>query len=133
MDLDAGRLSVRQTLTVVNGRLSFQAPKTRTSRRTVPLPAVVVEELGAHQQRQEIERQPAVTAGRSQGSSSPPQMADRSHRPRWAGNGENYAHGNLDEHAAALARLGAVVGNTLPSTVSVNETTEAEQDRGNVG
>jgi hypothetical protein len=44
-----------------------------------------------------------------------------------------YAHGNLDEHAAALARLGAVVGSPLPSTVAVNETTEEEQDRGNVG
>jgi hypothetical protein len=44
-----------------------------------------------------------------------------------------YAHGNLDEHAAALARLGSVIGGTLPSTVAVNETIEEEQDRGNVG
>lgn len=43
------------------------------------------------------------------------------------------AHGNLDEHAAALARLGAVIGTTLPSTVAVNETTAEAQDRGNVG
>src|SRR5690349_5027232 len=27
-----------------------------------------------------------------------------------------YAHGGLDEHAAALARLGAVIDGTLPST-----------------
>jgi hypothetical protein len=38
-----------------------------------------------------------------------------------------YAHGNLDQHAAALARLGAAIGETLPSTRS----TEEEQDRGN--
>ena len=39
-----------------------------------------------------------------------------------------YAHGNLDEHAAALARLGAAIGGTLPSTVAVNESAEEEQD-----
>ena len=44
-----------------------------------------------------------------------------------------YAHGNLDEHAAALARLSAVIDSTWPSTVAVNEATEEEQDRGNVG
>jgi hypothetical protein len=27
-----------------------------------------------------------------------------------------YAHGNLDEHASALARLGAVIDGSLPST-----------------
>jgi hypothetical protein len=43
-----------------------------------------------------------------------------------------YAHGNLDEHAAALARLGAVIDGTLPSTVAVNGCTEEEQDHGNM-
>jgi hypothetical protein len=39
-----------------------------------------------------------------------------------------YAHGNLDQHAAALAWLGAAIGEMLPSTVAVNETTEEKQD-----
>lgn len=56
VDLDAARLTVRQTLTVVNGKLSFQQPKTRTSRRVVPLPGIVVEALRAHRERQEKER-----------------------------------------------------------------------------
>ena len=56
VDLESARLSVRQTLTVVNGRLSFERPKTRTSRRVVPLPAVVVDALRAHRERQEKEQ-----------------------------------------------------------------------------
>ncbi len=56
VDLESARLSVRQTLTVINGRLSFERPKTRTSRRIVPLPAVVVDALRAHRERQEKER-----------------------------------------------------------------------------
>lgn len=55
VDLDAGRLTVRQTLTVINGWLSFERPKTRKSRRVVPLPAVVVDALHVHRERQEKE------------------------------------------------------------------------------
>lgn len=38
-----------------------------------------------------------------------------------------YAHGNLNEHVAALARHGTAIGETLPSTIAVNEATEEEQ------
>jgi integrase len=181
IDLNTGRLSVRQTLTVVNGRLSFQAPKTQTSRRTVPLPAVVVEELRAHQQRQKVERQNASDRWQESGlvfttpdgRPIPPSTLGKQWRDlrervglgklrfhdlrhtcvslllalgvaphivrEIAGHSDIkvtmtvYAHGNLDEHTAALARLGAVIDSTLPSTVAVNETTEEDQDRGNVG
>ncbi len=181
VDLDGGRLSVRQTLTVVNGRLSFQAPKTRTSRRTVPLPAPVVKELRAHRQRQEVERQEAgggwhesgLVFTTADGRTIPPSTLGKQWRDlrehiglgklrfhdlrhtcvslllalgvaphivrEIAGHSDIkvtmtvYAHGNLDEHAAALARLGSVIGETLPSTVAVNESTEEHQDRGNVG
>lgn len=40
-----------------------------------------------------------------------------------------YAHGNLDEHAAALAQLGNVVGGTLPSDVAVNEDPNEGEDQ----
>jgi integrase len=181
LDLDAGRLSVRQTLTVVNGRISYQEPKTWTSRRTVPLPVLVVEELRAHQQRQEVERRTASDRWQESGlvfttpdgRPIPPSTLDkqwrdqrerlalgklRSHDLRHtcvslllalgvashivreiAGPSDikitmtAYAHGNLNEHAAALARLGAVIDGTLPSTAAVKETTEEDQDRGNVG
>jgi integrase len=180
VDLDGGRLSVRQTLTVVNGRLSFQAPKTRTSRRTVPLPALVVKELRAHRQRQEVERQEAAGGWHesglvfttADGRTIPPSTLGKQWRDlrehiglgklrfhdlrhtcvslllalgvaphivrEIAGHSDIkvtmtvYAHGNLDEHAAALARLGSVIGETLPSTVAVDESTEEDQDRGNV-
>jgi integrase len=147
----------------------------------VPLPAVVVEELGAHQQRQEIERrtvgdrwqESGLVFTAPDGRPIPPSTLGRQWRElrerlglgklrfhdlrhtcvslllalgvaphivrEIAGHSDIkvtmtvYAHGNLDQHAAALARLGAVVGSPLPSTVAVNETTEEDQDRGNVG
>lgn len=56
VDLDAGRLWVRQTLAWVNGRRHIQPPKTRASRRVIPLPDVVVTALREHRKRQEDER-----------------------------------------------------------------------------
>ncbi len=55
VDLDNARLTVRQTLQWVDGRLTFQPPKTRSSRRVVPLPPLVVSALHAHQDRQQHE------------------------------------------------------------------------------
>jgi integrase len=55
LDPDPGQLpllEVRQTLQRVNGTLQFVPPKTRTSRRTIPLPAVCVEALRQHAKRQ---------------------------------------------------------------------------------
>ncbi|MDP9408204.1 MAG: site-specific integrase [Actinomycetota bacterium] len=49
VDLEAGHLRVRATLQRVEGRLvRADVPKTQASRRTLPLPAVVVDALRAH-------------------------------------------------------------------------------------
>lgn len=56
IDLDGGRLAVRQALSWVDGRAVIQPPKTRASRRVIPLPDVVVLALREHQKRQDAER-----------------------------------------------------------------------------
>jgi integrase len=57
VDLDGdGVLRVRQTLQRVDGRLVFAPPKTRRSRRTIPLPAATAKVLREHRQRQDRER-----------------------------------------------------------------------------
>lgn len=56
VDLDGGRLAVRQALSWVDGRAVIQPPKTRASRRVIPLPDVVVLALREHQKRQDAER-----------------------------------------------------------------------------
>jgi integrase len=138
----------------------------------MPLPAVVIEELRAHRQRQEVERQRASDSWHesglvfttADGRPIPPSTLGKQWRDlrervglgklrfhdlrhtcvsllvalgvaphivrEIAGHSAIkvtmtvYAHGNLDEHAAALARLGAAIGGTSPSTVAVNESTE---------
>jgi integrase len=52
VDLDAGVLQVRQGLHWSEGRLQFLPPKTRRSRRTVPLPGLCVDTLREHRDRQ---------------------------------------------------------------------------------
>jgi integrase len=56
VDLEAGWLQVRQSLQRVAGHLQLSAPKTSSSRRSVPLPRVCVEALEAHRRTQEEER-----------------------------------------------------------------------------
>lgn len=56
VDLDAGQLRVRWTLSRVQGTLVVSEPKTDKSRRVVPVPAPVVDELRAHKARQAAER-----------------------------------------------------------------------------
>lgn len=56
VDLDQGRLAVRQTLNWVDGQVSIQPPKTKASRRVIPLPEVVVSALREHLKTQEAER-----------------------------------------------------------------------------
>ncbi len=56
IDLDAERLQVTQTLQRVEGSLQLLPPKTRHSRRTVPLPPPCVEALRQHRARQDRER-----------------------------------------------------------------------------
>ncbi len=52
VDLEAGTLTVSQTLQAAFGELHFKEPKTATSRRAVTLPGVVVEVLRAHRAEQ---------------------------------------------------------------------------------
>jgi integrase len=52
VELDAGALTVRHALQRVHGRMALVEPKSRTSRRRVALPAIVVAGLRAHRTRQ---------------------------------------------------------------------------------
>ncbi|MGC5020934.1 site-specific integrase [Micromonospora sp. DT47] len=56
VDLDAATLTVRQNLVRASGELRVQAPKTRRSRRTLPLPLPVVAALRQQRERQAKER-----------------------------------------------------------------------------
>ena len=56
VDLDQGSLRVRNTLQRVDGGLQFLPPKTRNSRRTVPLPPACLDALRQHRVRQGRER-----------------------------------------------------------------------------
>ena len=57
LDLDARRLSVRATLQRRRGKgLVFSDPKTKKSRRTLPLPELTLRALRAHRTRQNHER-----------------------------------------------------------------------------
>jgi integrase len=56
VNLDEEFLEVRHTLQRVNGELRFQPPKTRHSRRTIPLPAPCLEALRTHRVAQKKER-----------------------------------------------------------------------------
>ena len=56
VDLDEGWLRVEQTLQRVGRSLQFGTPKTALSNRKIPLPAVCVSALRAHQARQARER-----------------------------------------------------------------------------
>jgi hypothetical protein len=51
VDLDARTLRVEQTLQRTKDGLAYVPPKTRRSRRTVPLPEACVDALNAHQER----------------------------------------------------------------------------------
>ncbi len=48
IDLKAGSLTVNQSLERIEGRFVFKSPKTKTSRRTISLPAITVEALREH-------------------------------------------------------------------------------------
>lgn len=64
VDLDTGVLHVRQALSRVRNRgngtrkthLEFHEPKTDSSRRTIPIPSDIIEELRHHKSRQAQER-----------------------------------------------------------------------------
>jgi len=56
IDLETRELRVRQTLQRQKGRVAFGEPKSKRSRRTLPLPIVAAEALKAHRTRQLQER-----------------------------------------------------------------------------
>ncbi|MEU8825890.1 tyrosine-type recombinase/integrase [Streptomyces sp. NPDC048636] len=56
VDLDRGSLIVERSLQRVDGELTLVMPKTDSSIRTIPLPALVTKALIAHQERQKQER-----------------------------------------------------------------------------
>lgn len=60
LDLDKGTMSVRRTLTKVEGGWAFAEPKTPSSRRNIKLPAFVVDSLVEHKERQKKEREDAA-------------------------------------------------------------------------
>jgi integrase len=66
IDLDAGVLRVRSTLSRVGGRLVFTEPKTERSRRTVALSGPLVAVLKAHRSRQAQDRLAAGAAWQSE-------------------------------------------------------------------
>lgn len=62
LDLEAGRLTVEQQVVPTRGGLSFDAPKSSRSRRTVALDPETVEALRRHRETQLLERGFAVDA-----------------------------------------------------------------------
>lgn len=56
VDFDQGSVLIRKQLQVIDGQPTFTEPKSKMSRRTIPLPASVVDLLGQHRQRQLEER-----------------------------------------------------------------------------
>lgn len=56
IDFKQGRLAVRQTLGLVNYKLSFGAPKTVRSRRTISLDPATLAALSNHRTRQRVEK-----------------------------------------------------------------------------
>jgi len=61
IDLAKKDLEISRTLQRVGGELKVATPKTRHSRRTVPLPEVCVSALQEHQERQKADRDAAGT------------------------------------------------------------------------
>jgi integrase len=56
LDLKAGTLTVNQSLERIKGKVTFKAPKTKTSRRSITLPAVTVQALQEYRAAQAGER-----------------------------------------------------------------------------
>jgi integrase len=56
VDLDVGYLRVNKQLQRIDGRLQLQEPKTKSSRRTLVMPASIVTGLREHRRRQSNER-----------------------------------------------------------------------------
>ena len=67
-DLDAGTLTIRRTLSETKAAgLTFKEPKTKTSRRTVTLPAFARETLSQHKEAQDAHREQLGDAYKDEG------------------------------------------------------------------
>jgi integrase len=66
IDLNAGTLSVNQCLERIKGQVTFKPPKTKTSRRTITLPATTVEALRQHY-KSKLEERLKLDLGRDPG------------------------------------------------------------------
>ena len=75
VDLDAGLLRVRWTLSRTSQGLQLDEPKTDKSRRTVPLPRSAIETLRAHRTRQLEEQRTAAGAWQEHGLVSTTEIA----------------------------------------------------------
>jgi integrase len=89
VDLDAGRLTVAESLEQLqDGSLRFKQPKTKAGRRTVSLPAMVIEALRQHRAGQ-LRQRLALGQGRAPEDSLLFPTLDGSPRsPRAARNGQ---------------------------------------------
>jgi integrase len=67
VDLDAGTLTVRQSLQRIDGELQTVTPKTKSSERTVPLVGVCLDALREHGERQRFEQKAAGAEWRDTG------------------------------------------------------------------
>jgi integrase len=56
LDLNGGTLTVNQSMERVKGQIAFKAPKTKTSRRSITLPALTVQTLQEHRVEQAEDR-----------------------------------------------------------------------------
>lgn len=54
---DGSTLTIRNQLQKIDGTFRFAPPKSRSGRRTIPLPRFIVQALLCHRERQDIERQ----------------------------------------------------------------------------
>ncbi|MBA2439364.1 MAG: site-specific integrase [Thermoleophilaceae bacterium] len=115
LDLDAGRARVVQTLQETRGGLRFVAPKTHRSRRSVSLPAFVVDALRGHRKAQNERRLLLGTAWQptdlviDRGDGGPMRPDTLSHRfrkvTRRAGLDVNF-HGLRHGHASLMLAAG---------------------------
>ena len=63
IDLKASTMTVNQSLERIKGKIEFKAPKTRTSRRTISLPAITIDALREHY-RAQLEQRIKLGLGR---------------------------------------------------------------------
>jgi integrase len=105
VNLDAGLLRVRWTLSRTSKGLQLAEPKTGKSRRTVPLPRSATEALRAHRTRQGRNSSRPQTPGWTTAWSSPRRSVHRSSRATCCG-GSRYSPSEAASRASTCTRCG---------------------------